>query len=325
MASDTITTKRKGDLAKLFQGTVELEGSCEGEAGLLDLRRTCIKNPKHDGFISVKDFNRSHLPLKYQHDEVFELTKVLAELTVRLAVQYISPDRPDFYAETDTPYPFASRKGTNFLQTGSGRVRRVMIFYEKDEEVCPCSECKDSESPVVEFGEIVVYTATHVVFDDVEARQTTVRFGFDDEDNVGVDLEGVYVMGNDKVNDICHLHCVSHDLDFLQKLYDTCLKCDGLSYNVLIRYDDTMFHDKLTLLVSHPHGCFKQISIGEWTDKDSESYPMTRYAYTAPTCPGSSGAFLFVLGREPYYYAYDHVHSGSNSITNFSSFGDESL
>lgn len=89
---------------------------------------------------------------------------------------------------------------------------------------------------------------------------------------------------------------------------------------------DTAANPALTVIVSHPHGCNKQITIGYYTErvevKDSRN--LTRYVYTTPTCPGSSGAPVYVLGRWRGWWPCDHPHSGNSDINrelNFSGVG----
>ncbi|GFS24266.1 hypothetical protein ElyMa_001659300 [Elysia marginata] len=58
------------------------------------------------------------------------------------------------------------------------------------------------------------------------------------------------------------------------------------------------------LIVSHPHGQPKKITVGKVTDQDEE---IDRLDYNTPTCPGSSGATVFRSGR---LWGWS-VHSGS--------------
>ncbi|KAK0041760.1 hypothetical protein Bpfe_028802 [Biomphalaria pfeifferi] len=67
---------------------------------------------------------------------------------------------------------------------------------------------------------------------------------------------------------------------------------------------------RFTFMVSHPHGCPKQVSFGQWVhnyvvDRSSDERDMSKLTYTTCTCPGSSGAGVFCVGFG------EHVHSGS--------------
>ncbi|CAG5132250.1 unnamed protein product [Candidula unifasciata] len=79
--------------------------------------------------------------------------------------------------------------------------------------------------------------------------------------------------------------------------------------------------DELTVVVSHPHGCSKQISLGFCSYIDVMKDEWTRYTYTTATCPGSSGAPVVTISKNWSYY----VHSGGNSTKdgqlNYSSHG----
>ena len=52
-----------------------------------------------------------------------------------------------------------------------------------NEGTCPCHKYQQSDTHSNVWGEIRMYTATHVVFDDLEVRHTTCRLFFDRQDS----------------------------------------------------------------------------------------------------------------------------------------------
>ncbi|KAI8779212.1 hypothetical protein BgiBS90_020194 [Biomphalaria glabrata] len=76
------------------------------------------------------------------------------------------------------------------------------------------------------------------------------------------------------------------------------------------KYKSSRHEDKLTIIVSHPHGCSKMIGVGQWMDAYKAS-GYKKFTYTTPTCPGSSGATVFCLGSNRWGCAYQRVHSGT--------------
>ncbi|BFZ22097.1 hypothetical protein BsWGS_25135 [Bradybaena similaris] len=75
----------------------------------------------------------------------------------------------------------------------------------------------------------------------------------------------------------------------------------------------------LVIVVSHPHGCGKYVSLGEYTSRpvkplfDTQQRLtenlLTYYVYTAHTCPGSSGGPVFILSKENVGRHTYRIHS----------------
>ncbi|XP_059160869.1 uncharacterized protein LOC131944330 [Physella acuta] len=233
-------------------GNHEAQMCYEGEGDLHKHVTGCKKNPGHKGFIPLKDFNSGCLPSRY-HDEdlMSETIKTLAALTVQVKTKFTSLERPEFYPGTLVPYPFYNDKGSHVMRLGTGRICWA-DKYTDSKETCRCAKCQVSATPSKVWGEVCVLTATHVVFDDSEARQTSCILGFDDNTRPGVSLNGW------------------------------------------------------------------KVSVGQWTRKEErvDGHIWTRYWYTTSTCPGSSGAPIFMLGYCGRLYR--HSHSASNSEGNYS-------
>ncbi|XP_059167089.1 uncharacterized protein LOC131949285 [Physella acuta] len=298
------------------RGNHEAEMCYGGEADLHKHVTGCKKNPGHKGFIPLKDFNANCLPSRYHDDDLLsETIKTLAALTVQVKTKFTSLKRPEFYPGTQVPYPFYNDRGSHVMRLGTGRVWCVDKYTKRDKTCC-CAKCQVSATPSKVWGEVLVITATHVVFDDSEARQTRCVLGFDDNKSPVVSLDGWEVRGGaDIEKDWCLLRYVTCDLELVEKLDKMCERFYYLRGEARDKYRSFVDVDKLTVIVSHPHGCPKQVSVGRWTRK-CQRYGNTRYWYTTCTCPGSSGAAVYRLEYDRWKYY--HPHSGSNSEGNYS-------
>ncbi|XP_059146781.1 uncharacterized protein LOC131934711 [Physella acuta] len=311
----------KSDQTGVFiPGNHEAEMCYGGEADLHKHVTGCKKNPGHKAFIPLKDFNINCLPSRYHDDELMsETIKTLAALTVQVKTKFTSLERPEFYPGTQVPYPCYNDRGSHVMRLGTGRVEGVYKYTESDRKTCRCAKCQVSATPSKVWGKVYVLTATHVVFDDSEARQTRCVLGFDDNKSPVVSLDGWEVEMADIEGDMCELSYVTCDLELVDELDKMYQRFDGLCWEVSNKYERFVDVDKLTVIVSHPHGCPKQVSVGQWTHKherDDGRYYWTSYWYTTCTCPGSSGAPVYRLGFGRWLY--HHPHSGSNSEGNYS-------
>ncbi|KAK6975841.1 hypothetical protein BgiMline_022226 [Biomphalaria glabrata] len=273
----------------------------ESEGGEVDLHRYlvgCKKNPGHRQFIPVDTFTLKHLPEGLQNNDLYEYIKATADLTVRVDVKMTSLHRPKFYSRTTHPYPFYNMSDTKNLRTGTGRVKYVNKFEVgvtqngdiglTDHTKCWCRKCHNSDSPSNIWWEFRVYTATHVVFDEIEASHTTLRFFYDREDSPMICVDKVTVRDVTIEYDICQLKCVTCNNNLGNKLMFIWDHYESIRWKVCKNYKDSRFKHKFNFIVSHPHGCSKQVSVGQWKDK-VENGGRTKFTYTTSTCPGSSG------------------------------------
>uniref|UniRef100_A0A2C9LML5 Uncharacterized protein n=1 Tax=Biomphalaria glabrata TaxID=6526 RepID=A0A2C9LML5_BIOGL len=280
----------------------------------------CKKNPGHRQFIPVDTFNLKHLPKGHQDNDLHEYIKLIADLTVRVCVKMSSPDRPKFWPKTTQPYPFSNMSERRNLRTGSGRVRYVNKFQDgvlqdRDYEntaytKCWCRKCEDSNSHSNVWWEFQVYTATHVVFDNIEANYTTLRLFYDRDESPVVSVDKVSVNYVFIEYDWCRLNCVTCDKTIGNKLMEMWKHLEIVRKKVYNKYFASRSQHKLTIIVSHPHGCSKQVSVGPWKDKLKVG-DNSKFTYTTCTCPGSSGAHVYCLGYSDHRTWFDLVHSGS--------------
>ncbi|KAK6963659.1 hypothetical protein BgiMline_030818 [Biomphalaria glabrata] len=187
---------------------------------------------------------------------------------------------------------------------------------------CLCENCKQSKEPSREFGWVKIITARHVIFNNKEAENATCRIFFDENECPKTLIYGVKMATLNKPNfDWCWLKCITCDLDLLSKLKDLCDQREELYRKINDRYVKERGGCRLNVIVSHPHGCSKQVSVGEWLDvKLEDDGAWTQYHYNTATCPGSSGATVIMLG---YTGTDDHVHSGGSKDFNYSGVGDD--
>ncbi|XP_055866371.1 uncharacterized protein LOC106061161 [Biomphalaria glabrata] len=295
----------------------------ESEGGEADLHKHlvgCKKNPGHRQFIPVDTFNLKHLPEGLQDNDLYEYIKVIADLTVRVDVRMSSPDRPKFYSKTTQPYPFSNMSERRNLRTGSGRVWYVNMFQDgvwqdgrigpTDYTKCWCRKCEGSNSPSNVWWEFDVNTATHVVFDAIEANHTTLRLFYDRHDSQVVSVDKVSVGYVNIDYDWCVLNCVTCDKTLGNKLIEMFKHFENVWEKVWDKYSASSPSHKLTFIVSHPHGCSKQVSVGQWKDR-LEVGSRYKFTYTTCTCPGSSGAHVHCLGYRDLWTWSELVHSGS--------------
>ncbi|XP_059166013.1 uncharacterized protein LOC131948425 [Physella acuta] len=305
------------DTSKYFRGVHEVETIEPGdfEANTTATNSNCRKNPGHTNFIPVKDFSMAHLPAECKDDDVFQLIKVLSDMTVRIKVKCVSAERPDFIPGTSDPYPLSEHKGSTTMGTGTGKLDDLTMYREQAKSTldiyCPCSGCVGSNKKTNHWGKFEVITARHVVYDDVEAAKTTCTFWHDDKQSSTVELKLWKIDQPSTNEDWVRLYIPVCDVNLLEKLKSLLARHLDLWQTVNDKYEKK--ENNITFIVSHPHGNFKKISIGKWTVKKYVEYGNTKYAYTTPTCPGSSGAYIYRLGS----LLTLHTHSGSNKWGNY--------
>ncbi|XP_059169186.1 uncharacterized protein LOC131950966 [Physella acuta] len=302
---------------------------CHG--GEADLHKHCVdckKNPGHIDFIPVNDINMDHLPSKYRDAAVLESIKTLSALTVMLKVKYTSTERPDSVHLFSGQYPFFNNRGSDVLRTGTGRVWHVDKYTEKDNKgTCPCDKCQHSDTPSKVWGEFQVLTASHVVFDESEVRETKCIFGYDQNDSEVKTLQGCKLLDADSQKDWCRFTCATCDMTLVEEQLKMSSYFMELS-RILQRQFSSIEDDTMAIIVSHPHGCPKQVTIGKLKTElkrkgyrtlyNGEKYDWTytKYTYTTPTCNGSSGATVYAPFSDLRCILW-HPHSGANETESY--------
>ncbi|XP_055898259.1 uncharacterized protein LOC129928328 [Biomphalaria glabrata] len=170
-------------------GAHEAQVSEGGEADLHRHLADCTKNPGHRSFIPVDTFTLDYLPESQRDLDLCELIKCVADLTVRVSVRMTSPGRPKFWPDSTLPYPCSNKNGGH-LRTGSGKIRQVLKY---EHTACRCDKCKQSEKLSDVWWVIGIQTATHVVYDDVEAETSNIRLFYDKKSSPLFVLDNVRV------------------------------------------------------------------------------------------------------------------------------------
>ena len=309
---------------------------CDEAAESLAAWENCSKNPNHEHFFPVQDATTIPLfrSLDYKDREWLRLT---GDLTVRLRVNYTSRSRPD-------GYPFSYLRGLGDLRVGTGFILSVS---SRTYGPCPCDICDKQE--MREHWIFTVRTAQHVVYDTSEAKETKVDLFYDDErsqeDGKMVTVQAVKVYTSKSTSDTCNFYCVTHDEMIGRSVESLHQRWHSLSYGLPLYLglvedifegfvgsgplftDDGQYY---VVIISHPHGQAKKITVGRVRDgmRDGMSFEGDDCVeYHTDTCPGSSGAWVF-----PFFPVSKHrrlrrarlrrhfwgsVHSGSTGQFNY--------
>ncbi|RUS70338.1 hypothetical protein EGW08_021899 [Elysia chlorotica] len=271
----------------------------------------CTKNPGHYKFLPASKFALKHLDRGFRCTMVFNSIKAISDLTVRLRVTYTSLNRPNGYA-------FAKYKGSHILHLGSGWVYRVRL----GEGPCPCRDCTISSASSTQWYRIYIFTACHVVYNSEEAQHTMVDFFYDDETfrKTGKmsTIWGSEVVVKDEDKDYSLLSCAIHSNDLFMKLKEA---RQNLSLRELVRRalrNSQSLPKPAVVIVSHPHGQAKQITVGRLVRMKFDAEPREQVSdkclvYTTDTCPGSSGAPVIVIGSRTMFSGFVS-HSGCKQV-----------
>ncbi|KAH9488126.1 Phospholipase A and acyltransferase 3 [Bulinus truncatus] len=270
-------------------GDHETQVSKGGESNLHKHLNGCKKNPGHRQFIPVDRFTINHLPEGHRDNDLYDLIKVTADLTVRVGVKMTSPRRPEFWPDTKFSYPFYNMRGKTNLRCGSGMVSGMVekftdgvtnIYGRKHRSkytTCWCKQCKHSDTASHVWWEFNVYTATGILFDDTEASHTSLRWFYDRKDSPVVSVDQVSVYDVNIERDTCKLRCVTCDKNLGDKLNMLWEDYEDISRRVFDKYLETRDVDKLNFIASHPHGCSKHVSIGHWVDRYKLGNDMNKF------------------------------------------------
>ena len=286
----------------------------------------CEKNPGHEGFTPYLDFT-DNLLLRSMCNEQRRRLKVIADLTVRVRVNWTSLNR--FNSDRLAEY-----RGSDGLRLGTGFVR--IVKDPRSNEPCPCNQCDGKI--VRKHWTFTVQTAHHVVFNTEEAKRTRIDLFYDDENSPkygrmhtvqAVDMIWFYPQ-----RDHCGLLCVTHDETLGERLASLHQRWISLidfpdqppsnrpwqAWFERLRAPFSDGSSNHAVVVSHPHGQPKKISVGKVIGARDQFYVEDYVEYHTPTCSGSSGAPVFPLHldsrdsrlRINFLYA-NFVHSGTNT------------
>ncbi|KAH9502379.1 hypothetical protein Btru_075526 [Bulinus truncatus] len=279
----------------------------------------CTNNPGHSSFTSIQTLTALHLSEHNLPDEVFQCIKSIVELTVQINVHSTSLNRPDHWPDSSYSYPYYNMRGSTETRYGSGMVYSVTLHTD-DNDKCPCQKCFMSKEPSKFWGIMDIMTATHVVFDVEEAKKSHCRFFFDDVNSEEIIVNGFRLVTADVNKNWCLLRCITCDDNILKRVNREMLKFDSFLQNC----NDNLRTEcnSYGFIVSHPHGGPKQVSFGKMETRKILDQTWSQLTYTMSTCPGSSGAYVYIVGESGKVWHYPHVHSGAfSSGLNYSSVG----
>ncbi len=257
----------------------------------------------HDQFVPLAQFGVDSLPdlpenLPLKKEDIVRYVQTLAPLVVRVHGKFISTERPEVWGD-GSPYPFAELRGKSVDNVGTGWVDTVWDTYRFTSE---CSLCKKQVPG--RCWKIEVYTSRHVVFNLHEASLCEVVCFDDTPAGAGTEsLHGGDIYDAATQDDFSQIACYTHDTELATRLQQLIQKREELfeKFHPFERDYEEVEGRPLAIVISHPHGRMKYVSVGEMREKvfagedeDGESWFVT---YTAPTCAGSSGGLVLPLGK----------------------------
>ncbi|XP_013090671.2 uncharacterized protein LOC106074446 [Biomphalaria glabrata] len=231
----------------------------------------CGKETDHNRFKVLDKFSIQDLPICYQHEEMYNLIKSLADLTVMIQL------------------PWTEKNG--FFCQGTGKISDVFICTAENRPCC-CRKCKVSQTPSMQWGQVEIVTSANLLSSCKDVTNYKCTLFYDNEhSNEDVKfLYGVEYVSRSTKRDICKFMCITCDMDLLKKL-DAYVDAFVDNWSAALeKYFSTVksAEERLLVMVSHPHGCKKHISLGKW----SKLKPHVQY--DAATCPGCSGSYLLI-------------------------------
>lgn len=254
----------------------------------------------------------------------------LIPLTLRITVKPDGEIRPVLNQECCEAVPEYPEN----LTVGTGWVSKVCIYPDVCDpgKMCTCKDCLQSPERKTRFADIVIKTAAHVLVNVPKKEDVTCHLFFDRGDTPDscpgvVTIHGMSSIFPDTQRDICQMKCATHDIGLAEKLQNALNEyqkehsqlqdkyrnnCQGRPHTSGPSYDQV---HKLTVIVSHPHGMSKKVSVGYFTERVQGHECLVYYKYTTATCPGSSGAHVFILGR-PWWRFDDNIHYGYDTQEN---------
>ncbi|KAK6964382.1 hypothetical protein BgiMline_031607 [Biomphalaria glabrata] len=284
------------------------EVDCHDSACAASLRDQDLNcEGRHNEMIAEDQFTIEHLPTEYRQRDIFELTKAIASLTVRLLVKHVSDTRPTYFPNTSIPFPLYDKRGQDFCSNGSGRISDVeeqnKVFF------CRCMKCINSDSPSRKWWSIKIFTSVSVVFDNDEARNTSCSV-FQEDTNLFSTLQNCKMLWKCDESDLCLIEAACCDEMLCNKIFSVILHLNKIwkGLHKIFKHLESKT-ERLIIVVSYVHGLRKCISIGGGVNLGKLlGLGFDRFIYNAPVCDGCTGGPVYALGMN--WYKEEYVHSG---------------
>lgn len=166
---------------------------------------------------------------------------------------------------------------------------------EISEFPCPIPDCPYKKEKHNVYGNIRILTSKHVVYDSSEALKTKVQFFYDSsrQSGPGFVTECIGLDYSLEDSDIAHLQCVTHDADLCRILQEHKEEATRIYRN--IPPDVWQACKDLCVVIGHPHGLPKVISVGKHVHFEETVTRSHVHYHTGPTCPGSSGSPVYYV------------------------------
>ncbi|KAK6991315.1 STE20-like serine/threonine-protein kinase isoform X2 [Biomphalaria glabrata] len=287
-----------------------------GETDLQMCKALCKKNPGHVNLIQLDKFAIEHLPEGYRDIKVVEYVKAVASVTVKVSVTKTSPYRLEYWPDTQIPYPLYDTRGQSDLRTGSGNIYFIDSYSDTVHplKICPCYKCKISDEPSKIWWKIFVKTAANLVFDYVEAQETSVTLFYDYENSQSITLDKIFEQAIYIKKDSCDLAFVTCDRDKREPLrrLEEMHRYFNLAQSIMKDFSQPINGSNFIFTVSHPHGCCKMVSLGQLKEKYKMKNSDCKFIYTASSCPGCVGATVIIIGYPKVQIQCGCLRSGLN-------------
>uniref|UniRef100_A0A2C9L362 Peptidase S1 domain-containing protein n=1 Tax=Biomphalaria glabrata TaxID=6526 RepID=A0A2C9L362_BIOGL len=275
----------------------------------------CWKRRFHSNYISSKGIRRrKYLPGEFHNvKEIYELVDTMVVLTGLLVKKVTDPNS----------------NATTIVGKGTGCVEKITRHVDGK---CPCRN--EKEHPRKEFATIRVTTVLGVFEDDkntsnasqtdssdvsesdhangirphLNAQEVEVKLNYNRDETQLKSCPTLYgdsllqAEDADYENDWCALDCATHDMVLVDKLERALLMYKTKLLELYkISKKETLPKRQLVIIVGHPHGLPKRVSVGTVLDRtilnndNIHHLRWYRYTYKALTCPGSRGSPVYIF------------------------------
>ena len=240
------------------------------------------KNPRS---ISVQDIKEATC-LSYDERK---LLRVIADRTVRIRAFYTSQEYKSDYC---TCWRSTESKGPRL---GTGYIYGI----SESNGPCPCKKCKRKKSKKCKYWMLTVNTASYIVCNMKEAEKATIDLFYDNKSSMDGgqvrSLTPIDFLKSESDQERCSLFCVTCDPAIIERIRPLSSlqpsSCEGDLLDSFRRLL-TQGRPAFALVVSHPHGLPKKITMGSlWWDPTSAH----RLEFNALGCYGSEGAPVLLI------------------------------